>query len=82
MTETKSHNDWLLENPLRRWRLENEMSRLEFCSRTGFQPMSVLRWEKGATTPRWENIKLVAAQMGIKPEALMLGWDEWMEDRP
>lgn len=75
-------NDWLAENPLRSWRKAQGINRLDFCTMAGYTPMSVLRWERGVNTPRWENIKRMAEQMDMEPGDLMSRWGQWLERRP
>lgn len=82
MTRVQEHTEWKAENPLRKWRMKNDVSRLGFASQAGFHPMTILRWEDGTSNPGWTNLAEVARIMGVDIAELAREWDEWRRERP
>jgi len=70
-TEMKVREE--LPGRLRRLRQERGLSRAALCEQTGFSKPTVWGWETGMTTPRKENLRILAGIFGLNEQQLLFG---------
>lgn len=58
---------------LLRLRHEKGLSRTALSERTGFSKPTIWGWETGRTTPRRENLRILAAVFGLSEQQLLYG---------
>ena len=62
-----------LPDRLRRLRRESGLSRVALCERTGFSKPTIWGWETGRTTPRKDNLLVLADIFGLTEQQLLFG---------
>lgn len=62
-----------LPERLRRLRREQGLSRAALCERTGFSKPAIWGWETGRTTPRKDNLLILAGIFGLTEQQLLYG---------
>lgn len=74
------NDEWRAANPLRAWRRKTGTTARTVAERLGVSGISVMLWEKGAKTPRPENLKAIGRLIGA-PD-IYRRWTRWQADDP
>ena len=76
--------EWRARNPLKAWRVQNNVTQTEAAARVGVGVQAMQRWESGASMPSPASMDEIAQLMG-RYEAndmakLMREWAAWREE--
>lgn len=74
--------DWLLENPIQKWRARLGMSCAEFAREVGVARSRVISWESGEYHPSWESLQAVAKVVNLKAPHVEWRMRVWKEKEP
>ncbi len=74
------YTEWRRNNPLRRWREENGVSRATVCAAARVTLNTIVKWEAGSNVPNRINIERLAKMMGKSTEELAIEWFRWLND--
>jgi hypothetical protein len=74
--------DWVDENPLKKWMRGNRVTQVEVASFCGRSNYTIYSWIRGITPARdvdafWDLIEELTENPSIKDE-----WAEWLKHRP
>lgn len=73
--------DWVEQNPLRRWRKgPSRLTIMQTAALVGVSSLAIQMWEAGNSTPRSEHMRALARLMD-QPDLPFL-WASWKQERP
>lgn len=75
-----AYKTWIDENPLRKWRLENDLSIMAVASMLGAGMSTVQTWENGAHWPKPESFEKIGGLIG--DPNIEESWQAWLDSRP
>jgi transcriptional regulator with XRE-family HTH domain len=65
------------QNPLRKWRIANEVVQADVAKKLG-KPVSLISmWESNWQYPGDKNLELLATLMGVPVVVLTAQWNKW-----
>ena len=67
-------------NPLRKWREANGITRSTVCAAIRVSQNTVVKWEQGSNIPNRINIERLAKFMGKSTKELAIEWFEWLNE--
>jgi transcriptional regulator with XRE-family HTH domain len=76
--EQMTYDDWVEQNPLRRWRKGAGLSIMRAAVTLEVTVTTIQSWERGAVTPSHENFERIADTTGTNEAA----WTRWSNRRP
>lgn len=83
LADYKYHrSQWVRDNPLRKWRSENDISIRSAAQMLSVSASTIQDWEGGITTPNDENAAKIAKAIGASIETLLSQWLTWLEAAP
>jgi DNA-binding transcriptional regulator YiaG len=75
MPTIETIDQWLLENPLRKWRKDSQFRVSRIAQILGVSLTAIQKWEGGHTTPNEVNMKSLAA-LTAQPD-FQEQWNKW-----
>lgn len=76
----KREQEWLQKNPLRQWRIKNELYLKDIAAVVKVNFSTIFRWETGMAMPKEEQIRALSVFM--KNDNLQKEFQKWFEKRP
>lgn len=76
------YDEWIAQNPLRKFRKENKITRARISSFLEVASSTVQFWENGSNYPNPGNMGKIANIMDITAEELETMWNNWLEEQP
>lgn len=79
MQRSKEIQEWIDQNPLRKYRRERGIAQFQVSAKIGVGINTIRNWETGANEPRGENWLKLNWLLGEDAEKL---WKEWKAKFP
>ena len=80
--KTDDWADWLVKNPLRRYRInhpgKHPMTQVRIGAKLKVTPQIVRLWETGSGMPNKKNYAKLAKLLGMPEERLRAAWERWL----
>ena len=80
MNIEEKYTEWRRNNPLRRWREENGVSRATVCAAARVTLNTIVKWEAGSNVPNRINIERLAKLMDKSTDELAIEWFRWLNE--
>lgn len=70
---------WMDQNPLRKFRIEEQVTYMELASILGVNTFTIQNWERGGSMPTPENMSKIAKVVG---GTAIKDWARWLANKP